>query len=171
MEIKLKLHDNVLIIGEGSKDKMDLKSDRILYIIDKNLEPLLETKTTLNELKLTGQIFEIGLMEKLYNHSFSKYIRLREKHWETFENFNKDPVISSIIPIIIITFLILKQIKYSLDLIGGGDISLEISKNEPNIAWNLFKYIANGLPAGNKNLDKINEDEFKRIYVTISLLR
>ena len=171
MEIKLKLHDNVLIIGEGSKDKMDLKSDRILYIIDKNLEPLLETKTTLNELKLTGQIFEIGLMEKLYNHSFSKYIRLREKHWETFENFNKDPVISSIIPIIIITFLILKQIKYSLDLIGGGDISLEITKNEPNIAWNLFKYIANGLPAGNKNLDKINEDEFKRIYVTISLLR
>ena len=171
MEIKLKLHDNVLIIGEGSKDKMDLKSDRILYIIDKNLEPLLETKTTLNELKLTGQIFEIGLMEKLYNHSFSKYIRLREKHWETFENFNKDPVISSIIPIIIITFLILKQIKYSLDLIGGGDISLEITKNEPNIAWNLFKYIANGLPAGNKNLDKISEDDFKRIYVTISLLR
>jgi len=171
MEIKLKLHDNVLIIGEGSKDKMDLKSDRILYIIDKNLEPLLETKTTLNELKLAGQIFEIGLMEKLYNHSFSKYIRLREKHWETFENFNKDPVISSIIPIIIITFVILKQIKYNLDLIGGGDISMEITKNEPNIAWNLFKYIANGLPAINRNLDKISEEEFKRIYMTISLLR
>jgi len=171
MEIKLKLHDNVLIIGEGSKDKMDLKSDRILYIIDKNLEPLLETKTTLNELKLAGQIFEIGLMEKLYNHSFSKYIRLREKHWETFENFNKDPVISSIIPIIIITFVILKQIKYNLDLIGGGDISMEITKNEPNIAWNLFKYIANGLPAINRNLDKISEEEFKRIYMTITLLK
>ena len=29
MEIKLKLHDNVLIIGEGLKDRMNLKSDRI----------------------------------------------------------------------------------------------------------------------------------------------
>jgi len=171
MEIKLKLHDNVVIIGEGSSDKMDLKSDRVLYIVDKSLEPLLETKTTLNELKLAGQIFEIGLLQKLYNHSFNKYIRLREKHWETFESYNKDPVISSIVPIIIITFLILKQIKYNLDLIGGGDISVEITKNEINVAWNLFKYIANGLPAINKNLDKISEDEFKRIYATISLLK
>ena len=171
MEIKLKLHDNVVIIGEGSSDRMDLKSDRVLYIVDKSLEPLLETKTTLNELKLAGQIFEIGLLQKLYNHSFNKYIRLREKHWETFESYNKDPVISSIVPIIIITFLILKQIKYNLDLIGGGDISVEISKNELNVAWILFKYIANGLPAINKNLDKISEDEFKRIYATISLLR
>ena len=171
MEIKLKLHDNVVIIGEGSSDKMDLKSDRVLYIVDKSLEPLLETKTTLNELKLAGQIFEIGLLQKLYNHSFNKYIRLREKHWETFESYNKDPVISSIVPIIIITFLILKQIKYNLDLIGGGDISVEISKNELNVAWNLFKYIANGLPAINKNLDKISEAEFKRIYATITLLK
>jgi len=171
MEIKLKLHDNVLIIGEGSKDRMNLKSDIVLYLVDKNLEPLLETKTTLNELKLAGQIFEIGLMEKLYNHSFSKYIRLREKHWETFENYSKDPVISAIVPIIIITYLILKQIKYNLDLIGGGDISVEISKNELKVAWNLFKYISNGLPAINKNLDKISEDEFKRIYATISLLK
>ncbi len=171
MEIKLKLHDNVLIIGEGSKDRMNLKSDIVIYLADKNLEPLLETKTTLNELKLAGQIFEIGLMEKLYNHSFGKYIRLREKHWETFENYNKDPVISAIVPIIIITFLILKQIKYNLDLIGCGDISLEISRNELNVAWNLFKYIVNGLPAVNRNLNKISEDEFKRIYATISLLR
>jgi len=171
MEIKLKLHDNVLIIGEGSKDRMNLKSDIVLYLADKNLEPLLETKTTLNELKLAGQIFEIGLMEKLYNHSFSKYIRLREKHWETFEAYSKDPVISAIVPIIIITYLILKQIKYNLDLIGGGDISVEITKNELNVAWDLFKYIANGLPAINRNIDKISEDEFKRIYATISLLK
>ena len=171
MEIKLKLHDNVVIIGEGSSDRMDLKSDRVLYIVDKNLEPLLETKTTLNELKLAGQIFEIGFIGKLYNHSFSKYIRLREKNWETFEAYSKDPIISAIVPIIIITYLILKQIKYNLDLIGGGDISVEISKNELKVAWNLFKYISNGLPAINKNLDKISEDEFKRIYATISLLR
>jgi len=65
----------------------------------------------------------------------------------------------------------LKQIKYNLDLIGGGDISVEITKNELNVAWNLFKYIANGLPAINRNLDKISEDEFKRIYATISLLK
>ena len=171
MEIKLKLHDNVLIIGEGSKDRMDLKSDIVLYIRDKNLEPLLKMKTTLNDLKESGDIYVIGLLQKLYNHSFNKYVRLREKHWETFENYSKDPVISAIVPIIIITYLILKQIKYNLDLIGGGDISVEITKNELNVAWNLFKYIANGLPAINRNLDKISEDEFKRIYATISLLK
>jgi len=171
MEIKLKLYDNVLIVGEGSKDRMDLKSDIIIYLTDKNLEPLLENEKSLNDLEDSGQIIVIGKMEKLYNHSFGKYIRLREKNWEKFESFNKDPVIVSIIPIIILTFLILKQIKYNLDLIGGGDISLEITKNEPNIAWNLFKYIANGLPAINRNLDKISEDEFKRIYAAISLLR
>jgi len=174
-QIKLKLHENVLVISEESGEGYNLK-DLVIYTLEKDIEEIVENASDMyidpddGKLKDTNSDNEIGFpiaeMKQLLKKAQNEYFKLEEKNKLLVQNL-KDEVF----PMVIITFYILKQIKMILRSMALGNIANEIENNELNVAWDLFQYLLKGMPAGSELLNKVNKDKFIEDYAKVFMLR
>jgi hypothetical protein len=173
-EIKLKLHENVLIISNESGEGYNLE-DLVVYISEKDIEEIIKKadniyinpKEDIVEDTDYGKIgLPIGEMKQLLKKAQNYYFRLEEKNKLLIQNLKDE-----IFPMVIITFYILKQIKMILRSMALGNIANEIENNELNVAWDLFQYLLKGMPAGSELLNKVNKDKFMEDYAKVFMLR
>ena len=170
MDVKLTLHDNLFIIGKKSKDSFS-NDDVLIYIKDKEIAKKIIENEYVDIKDYEDDIYVIAKIEKLYNKASNIYLKLDEKNREKFKEMGNDLVVNSIIPMISITYLILYQIKRILKSKALGHIANELEKNELNIAWDFFIYLLKGMPAGSELIDKINKDEFNKLYLAMSFIQ
>jgi len=170
MDLKLVLHDYLFIIGKRPYDSF-LDDDILVYIKNKEIANLLKENKDINIKDFWDDLYVIAKIRNLYNKASNIYFRLDEKNREKFQNVNDDIIANSIIPMIAITYLIIYQIKRILKIKALGHIVKDIEKDELNIAWNLFQYLLKGMPAGSELIDKINKDEFNKLYLAMSLIK
>jgi hypothetical protein len=170
MDIKLALHDNLFIIGKSPKDSF-LNDDVLVYIKDKEIAKEIKENDNIDIGDIIDYIYTIAKIGKLYNKASNIYLKLDEKNREKFKEMGNDLVVNSIIPMIAITYLILYQIKRILKSKALGHIANEIEKNELNIAWDFFIYLLKGMPAGSELIDKINKDDFNKLYLAMSFIQ
>jgi hypothetical protein len=170
MDLKLILHDTLFILGNEPKDSFK-NDDVLVYIKDPKIANLLRENEYVDPENINDYTYSIAKIGELYNKASNIYFRLDEKNKEKFQNINDDIIINSIIPMITITYLILYQIKRILKIKALGHIAKDIEKDELNIAWNLFQYLLKGMPAGLELINKINKDEFDRLYLAMSLIK
>jgi len=170
MDLKLVLHDYLFIIGKRPYDSF-LDDDILVYIKNKEIANLLKENKDINIKDFWDDLYVIAKIGNLYNKASNIYFRLEEKNREKFQNVNDDIIANSIIPMIAITYLIIYQIKRILKIKALGHIVKDIEKDELNIAWNLFQYLLKGMPAGSELIDKINKDEFNKLYLAMSLIK
>jgi len=168
MDLKLVLHDTLFILGNEPKDSFK-NDDVLVYVKDPKIANLLKENEYIDIGDIIDYTYSIAKIGKLYNKASNIYFRLEEKNREKFQNVNDDIIANSIIPMIAITYLIIYQIKRILKIRALGHIVKDIEKDELNIAWNLFQYLLKGMPAGSELIDKINKDEFNRLYLAMSL--
>jgi len=173
-QIKLKLHENVLIVSDESGEGYNLK-DLVVYTSEKNIEEIIkkaddiyiDPEEDIVEDIDYGKIgLLIGEMKQLLKKAQNYYFRLEEKNKLLIQNLKDE-----LFPIVIITFYILKQIKMILRSKALGNIANEIEKNELNIAWDLFQYLLKGMPTGSELLNKVNKDKFMDDYTKVFMLR
>jgi len=173
-QIKLKLHENVLIISNESGEGYH-QNDIIVYISGKDVEEVIENASDIyidpNENIVEdidyGKIgLPIGEMKQLLKKAQNYYFRLEEKNKLLIQNLRDE-----IFPMVIITFYILKQIKMILRSMALGNIANEIENNELNVAWDLFQYLLKGMPSGSELLNKVNKDKFMEDYTKVFMLR
>jgi len=173
-EIKLKLHENIIIISDESKEGYNLK-DLVVYTSEKDIEEIIKKADDIyinpNEDIVEdidyGKIgLPIGEMKQLLKKAQNYYYRLEEKNKLLIQNL-KDEVF----PMVIITFYILKQIKMILRSMALGNIANEIENSELNVAWDLFQYLLKGMPSGSELLNKVNKDKFIENYAKVFMLK
>ena len=171
-KIKLKLHENVIIISDESGEGYNSK-DLVIYTSEKNIEEKVENasdiyidKDIVEDLDYGMIGFYIGEMRQLLKKAQNYYYRLEEKNKLLIQNLKDE-----IFPMVIITFYILKQIKMILRSMALGNIANEIENNELNVAWDLFQYLLKGMPSGSELLNKINKDKFMEDYAKVFMLR
>ncbi len=148
-----------------------LDDDILIYIKDKEKAKILKESEYIDIEDIIDYIYKIAKMGKLYNKASNIYLKLDEKNREKFKEMGSDLVVNSIIPMIVITYLIIYQIKRILKSKALGHIANEIEKNELNIAWDFFIYLLKGMPAGSELIDKINKDEFNKLYLAMSFIQ
>jgi hypothetical protein len=170
MEVKLILHDNLFILGKEPKDSF-LDDDILIYIKDKEKAKILKESEYIDIGDIIDDIYKIAKIGKLYNKASNIYFKLDEKNKEKFKDIKDDLIVNSIIPMIAITYLILYQIKRILKSKALGHITNELEKNELDIAWNFFIYLLKGMPAGSELIDKIDKDEFNKLYLAMSFIQ
>jgi len=170
MDVKLVLYENIFILGREPKDSF-LDDDILIYIKDKEKAKILKESGYIDFSDIIDDIYKIAKMGKLYNKASNIYLKLDEKNREKFKEMGNDLIVNSIIPMIAITYLILYQIKRILKSKALGHIANELEKNELNIAWNFFIYLLKGMPAGSELIDKINKDEFNKLYLAMSFIQ
>jgi len=170
MDVKLVLYENLFILGKEPKDSF-LDDDILIYIKDKEKAKILKESEDIDIGDIIDDIYKIAKMGKLYYKASNIYLKLDEKNKEKFKEMGNDLVVNSIIPMIAITYLILYQIKRILKSKALGHISNELEKNELNIAWDLFQYLLKGMPAGSELIDKINKDEFNKLYLAMLFIQ
>jgi len=170
MDVKLVLYDNLFILGKEPKDSF-LNDDVLVYVKDKEKANLLKQNDYIDIGDIIDYIYTIAKIGKLYNKASNIYLKLDEKNREKFKEMGNDLVVNSIIPMIAITYLILYQIKRILKSKALGHIANEIEKNELNIAWDFFIYLLKGMPAGSELIDKINKDEFNKLYLAMTFIQ
>jgi len=170
MDVKLVLHDNLFILGKEPKDSF-LNDDVLVYIKDKDIAKEIKENDYIDIGDIIDYIYTIAKIGKLYNKASNIYLKLDEKNKEKFKEMGNDLVVNSIIPMIAITYLILYQIKRILKSKALGHIANEIEKNELNIAWDFFIYLLKGMPAGSELIDKINKDEFNKLYLAMTFIQ
>ena len=170
MDLKLVLHDTLFILGNEPKDSFK-NDDVLVYVKDPKIANLLKENEYIDIGDIIDYTYSIAKIGKLYNKASNIYFRLEEKNREKFQNVNDDIIANSIIPMIAITYLIIYQIKRILKIRALGHIVKDIEKDELNIAWNLFQYLLKGMPAGSELIDKINKDEFNKLYLAMSLIK
>jgi hypothetical protein len=168
-EIKLKLHENVIIISTPKE------GDLIVYIQEKDTEEKVKNasdifidtdKDTVEDLDYGMIGFYIGEMKQLLKKAQNYYYRLEEKNKLLMQNLKDEAF-----PMVVITFYILKQIKMILRSMALGNIANEIENNELNVAWDLFQYLLKGMPSGSELLNKVNKDKFMEDYAKVFMLR
>ena len=173
-QIKLKLHENVIIISNESGEGYNSK-DLVIYTSEKNIEEKVENASDIyidsdNNKVEDIEYDEIGLfiaeMKQLFRKAQNYYYRLEEKNKLLIQNLKDE-----IFPMVIITFYILKQIKMILRSMALGNIANEIENNELNVAWDLFQYLLKGMPSGLELLNRVNEDKFMEDYAKVFMLR
>ena len=178
-EIKLKLHENVLIISDEPGEGYNFK-DIVMYTQNKDTVKIIKRASSKdididenNRIKyLEGNPLEsfigisIGEIGKLFKKAQNYYYRLEEKNKLLIQNLKDE-----IFPIVIITFYILKQIKMILRSMALGNIANEIENNELNVAWDLFQYLLKGMPSGSELLNKVDKDKFMADYTKVFILR
>jgi len=171
-QIKLKLHENVIIISNESGEGYNSK-DLVIYTSEKNIEEKVENasdiyidKDIVEDLDYGMIGFYIGEMRQLLKKAQNYYYRLEEKNKLLIQNLKDE-----IFPMVIITFYILKQIKMILRSMALGNIANEIENNELNVAWDLFQYLLKGMPSGLELLNRVNEDKFMEDYAKVFMLR
>ena len=170
MDVKLILYDNLFILGREPKNAF-LDDDILIYIKDKEKAKILKESEYIDISDIIDDIYKIAKMGKLYNKASNIYLKLDEKNKEKFKEMGNDLIVNSIIPMIAITYLILYQIKRILKSKALGHIANELEKNELNIAWDFFIYLLKGMPAGSELIDKINKDEFNKLYLAMSFIQ
>jgi hypothetical protein len=170
MDVKLVLYENLFILGKEPKDSF-LDDDILIYIKDKEKAKILKESEYIDIGDIIDDLYKIAKIGKLYNKASNIYLKLDEKNREKFKEMGNDLIVNSIIPMIAITYLILYQIKRILKSKALGHIANEIEKNELNIAWDFFIYLLKGMPAGLELMDKINKDEFNKIYLAMSFMQ
>jgi len=170
MDVKLVLYENIFILGREPKDSF-LDDDILIYIKDKEKAKILKESEDIDIGDIIDDIYKIAKVGKLYNKASNIYFKLEDKNREKFKEMGDDLIVNSIIPMIAITYLILYQIKRILKSKALGHIANELEKNELNIAWDFFIYLLKGMPAGSELIDKINKDEFNKLYLAISFIQ
>ena len=170
MDVKLVLYENLFILGKEPKDSF-LDDDILIYIKDKEKAKILKESEDIDIGDIIDDIYKIAKMGKLYYKASNIYLKLDEKNKEKFKEMGNDLVVNSIIPMIAITYLILYQIKRILKSKALGHISNELEKNELNIAWDFFIYLLKGMPSGSELIDKINKDEFNKLYLAMLFIQ
>ncbi len=170
LKVKLALHDILFIIGLEPKDSFR-KGDILVYVKNKEIAHLLKEDEYAEVSQYFEYIYVIAEIEKLYNKASNIYLKLDEKNREKFKDIDDDLIVNSIIPMIAITYLIIYQIKRILKSKALGHIIKDIEKNELNIAWDFFIYLLKGMPAGPELIDKINKDEFNKLYLAMSFIQ
>jgi hypothetical protein len=170
MDVKLVLYENLFILGKEPKDVF-LDDDVLIYVKDKEIAKRLKESEYIDIGDIIDDIYKIAKIGKLYNKASNIYLKLEEKNKEKFKEMGNDLIVNSIIPIIAITYLILYQIKRILKSKALGHIVSELEKDELNIAWNFFIYLLKGMPAGSELIDKINKDEFNKLYLAMSFMQ
>ena len=173
-QIKLKLHENVIIISDESGEGYNSK-DLVIYTSENDIKEKVENASDIyidpnNDNVEDIEYGEIGLliaeMKQLLKKAQNYYFRLEEKNKLLIQNLRDE-----IFPMVIITFYILKQIKMILRSMALGNIANEIEKNELNVAWDLFQYLLKGMPSGSELLNKVNKDKFMEDYTKVFMLR
>ena len=170
MDVKLVLYENIFILGREPKDSF-LDDDILIYIKDKEKAKILKESEDIDIGDIIDDIYKIAKVGKLYNKASNIYFKLEDKNREKFKEMGDDLIVNSIIPMIAITYLILYQIKRILKSKALGHIAHELEKNELNIAWDFFIYLLKGMPAGSELIDKINKDEFNKLYLAMSFIQ
>ena len=168
-EIKLKLHENVLLISTKWGDLIIYSSEndigeKVRYSWDVNIDKDTDEVKDLNTDYYLG-IF-IAEMSKLIKKAQNYYYKLEEKN-----KIQNNIGIDEFFPIIIMAFYILKQIKIILRSKALGYIANDIEKNELNVAWNLFQYLLKKMPLGSELLNKVNKDKFMEDYIKVFILK
>ena len=173
-QIKLKLHENVIIISDESEEGYNSK-DLIIYTSEKDIEEKVENASEIyinsdndkvEDLDYGMIGFYIGKMEQLLKKAQNYYYRLEEKNKILMHDLKDE-----LFPMVVITFYILKQIKMILRSKALGNIANEIENNELNVAWDLFQYLLKGMPSGSELLNKVNKDKFMEDYTKVFMLR
>jgi len=175
-EIKLKLHEKVIIVSGESRDGFHPK-DLVVYTLEENMEEKIKRLSDLAadaNYMVTGVEGGFGVdigvliaeMGKLFKKAQNYYYKLEERN-KIQNNLGLD----EFFPVVVITFYILKQIKIILKSMALGNIANEIEKNELNIAWDLFQYLLKGMPLGPELLNKVNKDKFMEDYAKVYILR
>ena len=174
-QIKLKLHENVIIISDEPREGYNLK-DLVVYTSEKDIEEIVENASDIfidpddGKLKDSDNDYEIGFpiaeMKQLLKKAQNYYYKLEEKNKLLIQNLKDE-----IFPMVIVTFYILKQIKMILRSMALGNIANEIENNELNVAWDLFQYLLKGMPSGSELLNKVNKDKFMEDYAKVFMLR
>ena len=170
MDVKLVLYENLFILGKEPKDSF-LDDDILIYVKDKEKAKILKESEYIDIGDIIDDLYKIAKIGKLYNKASNIYLKLEEKNREKFKEMGNDLIVNSIIPMIAITYLILYQIKRILKSKALGHIVNELEKDELNIAWNFFIYLLKGMPAGSELIDKINKDEFNKLYLAMSFMQ